>query len=474
MALLNEALDILVRSRADDDAIEKVDKKLDKLGKTTSGVGETFKRAAVPAAAVVTALGAGAAVIGSQSIKAFSDLNEAVNASNVTFGTASQTLLDFGKTATTAVGLSERAFLQASVPIGASLQNVGLKAGEAADWTVKLTQRAADMASVFNTDVNDALGAIQAGLRGEADPLERFGVGLSDTALKGYAVAQGIAAADTEMTAQQKTMARLGLLMEQTNRVQGDFQNTSDGLANKQRILSAEIEKTQARIGEKLAPAMNLALEIGLKFVQNIETMVDWLKQNQGVAVVLAGVIGGILVGALYAAAAAAWAFITPLLPFVAAGGALAALIAGLDWLSRKVSGVGLLDQVTAAVELLIPKVKSLWEWLQKLGDKVMNSGFVKSLNGIGSQLANIKIPGFAHGGTFTVGGAPGVDRNLVAFAASKGETVTVTPRGQGGASAGQTVNVYIDKVLNDFDWEKVGKRLGFEASIAPQINLGG
>ncbi|MQA17739.1 MAG: hypothetical protein GEV09_27820, partial [Pseudonocardiaceae bacterium] len=51
------------------------------------------------------------------------------------------------------------------------------------------------MASVFNVDVSEALDAIQAGLRGEADPLERFGVGLTDAAVRAHAVELGLAAA---------------------------------------------------------------------------------------------------------------------------------------------------------------------------------------------------------------------------------------------------------------------------------------
>ena len=38
------------------------------------------------------------------------------------------------------------------------------------------------------------------------------------------------------------------------------------------------------------------------------------------------------------------------------------------------------------------------------------------------------EMEGFQHGGQFTVGGKPGVDQNLVAFRASRGEVVTVTP----------------------------------------------
>lgn len=53
------------------------------------------------------------------------------------------------------------------------------------------------------------------------------------------------------------------------------------------------------------------------------------------------------------------------------------------------------------------------------------------------------QVTGFAHGGSFTVGGRSGVDRNLVQFAATRGERVTVTPNGGAGTGGGVEVNVY-------------------------------
>ena len=41
------------------------------------------------------------------------------------------------------------------------------------------------------------------------------------------------------------------------------------------------------------------------------------------------------------------------------------------------------------------------------------------------------RLPEFQHGGQFTVGGKPGIDQNLVAFRATRGEVVTVTPTSQ-------------------------------------------
>lgn len=49
------------------------------------------------------------------------------------------------------------------------------------------------------------------------------------------------------------------------------------------------------------------------------------------------------------------------------------------------------------------------------------------------------KIPGFASGGSFTVGGRSGTDANVVAFRATRGERVDVTPP---GGSSGMIVNI--------------------------------
>lgn len=195
------------------------------------------------------------------------DLGEAQNAANVIFEEGADKLLKYSETASKTAGLSERAFLQASVPIGAALRNQGMDAQFAADKTVAITERAADMASVFNTDVSTALEAIQAGLRGEADPLERFGVGLSAAAIESYAMANGIATAGEEMTEQQKMLARLGLLFEQTDKLQGDFVNTSDQAANKSRVAKAEFENQAATLGEKLEPILNKVLDVALKLI---------------------------------------------------------------------------------------------------------------------------------------------------------------------------------------------------------------
>ena len=109
---------------------------------------------------------------------------------------------------------------------------------------------------MFNIDVNEALTLFQSGLAGETEPLRRYGIDLSAASVAAYAYANGIAEAGTELNATQRQQAAYGLLLEQTDKVQGDFKNTSDELANSQRIMQANLADIQAELGTAFLPTL--------------------------------------------------------------------------------------------------------------------------------------------------------------------------------------------------------------------------
>lgn len=193
--------------------------------------------------------------IGKASIDAASALDESINAVEKTFGTATNKITEFGNIAAATAGLSKREFHDLATVTGSLLTNMGFNADAAAQSTIRLTQRAADMASVFNTDVNEVLTAINAGLRGETEPLRRFGVMLSDSAVRAKAVEMGLAATTKEVDLNAKAQAALALIMEQSDKTAGDFVQTTDSLANAQRRSAAIAENAQARFGASLARA---------------------------------------------------------------------------------------------------------------------------------------------------------------------------------------------------------------------------
>lgn len=281
--MANTVATVVARIEADvrnfEAGMKKANKRLDSMEKSTkkaaSGLDKMVARA--KKAALVFGVGLGlrevVRLLGS-SIKAFSDLEESVNAVEVQFGEGAAAILGFGKVAAKQVGLSNAEFNQLAVTTGALFSGFIPDAQEAAEATIKLTKRAADMASVFNVPVQDALMAVQAALRGEQEPIRRFGVLIDEAQVKAKAMALGLAKTSKELTTQDKAMARLALIYEQTDKVAGDFLNTQDSLANKQRILAAETEDLKAAFGKGLAPAMNIALSVSNRFITGLNTII--------------------------------------------------------------------------------------------------------------------------------------------------------------------------------------------------------
>lgn len=224
----------------------------------------------------------------SSSVEAAVNLGESVNAVERIFGDAASEMLDFSRTSANSIGLSQAAFNQAIVPLGAMLSNAGLEMDAVADATVDLTERAADMASVFNTDVDQALAAITAGLRGETDPLEQFGVSINAAAVEARALADSGKAAAADLTSMELASARVALILEQTDSVAGDFAETSDELANSTRIAKAEMEDQRAEIGDRLIPIqqewVNLQLEASRflteRLIPALDRAAEWYREH--------------------------------------------------------------------------------------------------------------------------------------------------------------------------------------------------
>lgn len=132
--------------------------------------------------------------------------------------------------------------------------------------------------------------------------------------------------------------------------------------------------------------------------------------------------------------------------------------LSGLGDLGGKVAGkIG--DAFGSAFEKLLVSgkdfksvLKGLENDLLRLGTQTLTSSASQSFGGSGGILSELGaalfsgrtgsaltslIPGFATGGQFTVGGASGVDRNLVPLRLTRGERVTIeTPAQQRNSNA--------------------------------------
>lgn len=227
------------------------------------------------------------------SIAAASDLNETISKSAVIFGESTGEIEQWAGTAAKAFGQSKRQALDTASGFAGLFNTVGIELDKSAGMATKLTELGSDLASFFNTDVQTAIDAIRSGLSGESEPLRRFNVFLSETAVSAKLAQMGIKRVKGAFTESQKATARYALILEQTATAQGDFARTADGLANSQRARDAQLENMSAALGQKFLPIQLAVTQAQIDFLEGL------------------GLVGDAL-GAVGDAADSALSFITP------------------------------------------------------------------------------------------------------------------------------------------------------------------
>jgi tetratricopeptide (TPR) repeat protein len=261
------------------------------LEKTSERAQFAIRKAAVPATAALAGLGAAAF----KAAQKASDLNEEISKSEVIFGNASKDVIAFSKTAAKEIGQSQRSALEAAGTFGVLGKAAGLTGTDLGKFSTKFTTLASDLASFNNTSPEDAIQAIGAALRGEAEPIRRYGVLLNDATLKQKALELGlIETTKGALTPQNKTLAAQAVILEQTKDAQGDFARTSEGLANQQRILKARVEDATAALGKAFLPILEQIIPI-------LTSLADFVSENSdlvGGLTVALGLFAGAIVAA--------------------------------------------------------------------------------------------------------------------------------------------------------------------------------
>ena len=243
----------------------------------------------------VGALGAIGAVA-FDSVQLASDLAETSSKVEQIFGLDGRRQLErFAETANESLGQTRRQALDAAATFGIFGQAAGLSGSDLVDFSTDLTSLASDLASFNNTDVDQAIVAIGAALRGESEPIRNFGVLLNEQTLRSRALALGLVEdTDTQLTQQQKVLAAQAEILAQTTTQQGDFERTADGLANKQRILTSRFEDFRTELGEQLLP-------VAEELLPRIEGFLGFLEETDPETIIGVGKAIGVVAGGIVA-----------------------------------------------------------------------------------------------------------------------------------------------------------------------------
>jgi hypothetical protein len=257
-----------------------------------------------------------------------------------------------------------------------------------------MTTLVADLAS-FNNEADPEVQTLPtSALVGNHEAVRRFGVIITEASLKQELFNMGIKKSYNEVTAQEKVMARLNIIMKSTTDAQGDAARTADGYANSQKAFTGAIRDSAAALGGPMRDALAPILRMGADAVR---TFVDWNKQldgmpakvataSAGIAALTGGVIGlriamqalGVQAGLLKVALIG-----TGVGALVVAAGAAAV---GIMKLGKTIAGMKpVQDAWTASVE----KFRAAWEILKEVWGNITRpliQSVGKSLEWIGEQ----------------------------------------------------------------------------------------
>jgi hypothetical protein len=177
-------------------------------------------------------------------------------------------------------------------------KSAGLSGKDLSDFSNQMVQLGGDLASFKGGTAKEAVDAIGSAMRGEAEPIRRYGVLLDDASLRAEALKQGLIKTTKQaLTPHQKVLAAHALILKQTRDAQGDFARTAESAKNKAQAQSAQIQDLTAKLGQALLPAYGAILSIGIRVTQ-------WLSEHTTLVGVAVGVIAG-LAGAVLAVSAA-------------------------------------------------------------------------------------------------------------------------------------------------------------------------
>lgn len=224
-----------------------------------SGIGAGIGRLIGPAIAAVgvAEVGRGMADI----VNKAGQLEQSVGAIDSVFKESAGQMHAWADSAATSVGLSKNEFNELGTLIGAQLKNGGTAMADLAPQTNKLIGLGADLSSMFGGTTREAVEALSSALKGERDPIERYGVSLKQSEIDAKAAALGFQKVGGSFSNEAQQAATLALIMEQTKDAHGNFAKESDTYAHKVQVLSQQWENFTTGLGEMFLPVAASALE---------------------------------------------------------------------------------------------------------------------------------------------------------------------------------------------------------------------
>lgn len=246
------------------------------------------------------AIGAGILKFGSDSIKAAAQAEQAIGGVRAVFKTQSGAIEKAAEGAAKSIGLSSSAYENLATLLGSQLKTAGFD--DVAGKTQELITLGGDLAAMYGGTTSDAVSAISSLMKGERDPIEKYGVAMNQAAIDAEVMALGLDTSTTAAKRQAQAQASLSLLYKQTADAQGAAAREQDSASARYQQFLATVENLEAAVGSALLPAMSGLAEAAMNaapFVQAVGEALSgtlaFVLDMPGPVLALVAALGGLV-----------------------------------------------------------------------------------------------------------------------------------------------------------------------------------
>jgi len=287
------------------------------------------------------------------------------------FGKYSSETQKLADQASANVGLAKTDYSNLASVIGAQLKNMGVDQSKLVGQTDDLITMGADLAATFGGTTADAVAALSSLMRGERDPIEKYGVSIKAADVQAQKAAMGLDKLTGNAAKSADTQATLALLAKQTASAHGQFAREADSAAGSQQIAEASFKDAAATLGQVLLPIMSQAAVV-------LGDLAKWVSENSQLVTILALIVGG-LAAAILLVNGALMVYRAAMVVATAAQWAYNA--------AASANPIGLIILLIAALVAAIVWLIANWKAVSRVAGDVINAivnwvrGLIKTMN---------------------------------------------------------------------------------------------
>lgn len=250
-----------------------------RVGGFTAGL----DRASVAAGGVL----AGVGLLATEAFNSASALQQAGGAVESVFGANAAAVKAYAADAADAVGLANSDYSNLAALLGAQLNGMGVAADQLVPKSNDLIKMGADLAATFGGTTQDAVNALSSALKGETDPIERYGISIKQADVNARLAQMGLSGLEGQAAKTAQAQAVMALITDQGAAANGAFAREADTAAGQQQRMAAQAENAKAALGEALLPIVAKGSEM-------LASLALTVSENSTAFTIIAGVIAGV------------------------------------------------------------------------------------------------------------------------------------------------------------------------------------